>query len=193
MEHEGIVAPTRSQWNGGPVVTCFPSESLSLLQRILLATDGTVSCILEQYAGEEIEVVKLAQALGPAGCDDPQLGFTDVGSVLTRTVLLRGSRSGRHLLYAESALRTDVLGPELVDALLSSDVAIGVLFRQHRLETFREIVASGQEPAGRCAVHFGLPSCASLVFRRYRIFVSGTPSAVITEKFPLHGALSRAG
>jgi chorismate-pyruvate lyase len=66
------------------------------------------------------------------------------------------------------------------------------LFREHRLETFRELVTHGIEDAGDWAVHFGLDSAAQAFSRTYRIIHSQRPLALITEKFPIEGALQGA-
>ena len=41
-----------------------PSEALTVFERILLITDGTVTDLLEAFAGEAISVVKLSQSIG---------------------------------------------------------------------------------------------------------------------------------
>lgn len=171
--------------------------SLSLLQRILLTTDGTVGRILEQYTGESIEVVKLEQSFEPAqtgqvelGLSDPEVGFPGPEQVLVRRVILRGRRSGRNLIYAESMFRTDKLPTGVLERLLSTTVSIGQLLYEQRLETFREILTSGQEPAGPSCEYFGLEPSDMLLFRTYRIFLSSHPVVMITERFPVQGALS---
>lgn len=171
--------------------------SLSLLQRILLTTDGTVGRILEQYTGESIEVVKLEQSFEPAqkgqvelGLSDPELGYMGPEKVLLRRVILRGSRSGQNLIYAESTFRTEKLPTGLLERLLSTAVSIGQLLTEQRMETFREILASGQEHAGEACTYFGLEPSDMLLFRTYRIFLSSQPVVMITEKFPVQGALS---
>lgn len=163
---------------------------LSLLQRILLTTDGTVSRILEQYVGEPVVVVKLRQALVPATTAIAELGVEAGETVLTRDVLLRGRDTRRNLVHAESVLCPGHLGAPLVNRLLASSVPIGELFRQYRLETFREILASGEEGAGWLSKYFGTEPSACLAFRTYRIVSGGRPVALITERFPTVGPLS---
>jgi chorismate-pyruvate lyase len=53
------------------------------------------------------------------------------------------------------------------------------------VETYREIVAVGFEPAGTCADYFGVDPASKLVFRTYRIIVERRPVVRITEKFPV--------
>lgn len=159
--------------------------SLNMLQRVLLITDGTVTDVLEAYANERIRVVKLAQEFGTVDAERPELDIPTPERVLRRTVLLQGALTGTNFLHAHSVFTPDHLHPEIVDGLLVSDKPLGRLLAQYRVETFREIVAVGFEPAGTCADHFGVDPASKLVFRTYRILVDGRPVVRITEKFPV--------
>jgi chorismate-pyruvate lyase len=76
--------------------TCYvPAESAQPLQRIVLTTDGTVGGILEQYAGEAIEVAKLRQAMVTTTADIADLEVGSQGVVLSREVLLRDRQTRR--------------------------------------------------------------------------------------------------
>ena len=153
-------------------------------QRMLLATDGTVTHILEAYAEEPIEVVKLLQQFDVAGDLDAALGLPPDEKVLRRHVVLRGVESRRHLLYAEAVVAVGRIEPAVLDGLLATDKPIGVLLAERRTETFREILQVGREPAGPVGAHFGLARAAALVFRTYVIVAGGQPLIQITEKFP---------
>ena len=163
---------------------------LSLLQRIILTTDGTVGRILEQFAGEAMTLIKLSQTVGPIVGGDSLLGVEEDERVLCRHVLLQGSRTRSNFLYAESLVRSAGVAPSLFREMVSSDVPLGYLLNQHRLETFREVLASGEEQAGECGRHFNIAPTEPLVFRTYRIFAGHRPIILITEKFPLTGPLS---
>lgn len=157
---------------------------LTPFQRILLATDGTVTHILEAYAGEPIEVVKLLQAFDTANEGDAALAVAPGDKVLRRRVLLRGRLGGQNLLFAEAVVVLDRVDPAVLDGLLETDKPIGVLLSEHRTETFREILSVGREPAGGRATHFGIDAGADVIFRTYRIVAGGRPVILITEKFP---------
>lgn len=157
---------------------------LTAFQRILLATDGTVTHILEAYAGEPVEVVKLRQAFDTANEGDESLAVAPGDKVLRRRVLLRGRRGGQSLLYAEAVVVLDRVDPAILDGLLETDKPIGVLLGESRTETFREILRVGREPAGGRATHFGVDAGDDLIFRTYRIVAGGRPVILITEKFP---------
>ncbi|MDP9387917.1 MAG: chorismate pyruvate-lyase family protein [Actinomycetota bacterium] len=157
---------------------------LTRFQRILLGTDGTVTHILEAYADESIEAVKLAQDLDTARSDGAVLEVPSDAAVLRRRVVLRGVESGRNLLYAEAVVVTDRVNLDFLNGLLQTDQPIGRLLAEHRSETFREILLVDREPAGSCAAHLGIDSTAEVIFRTYRIVARGKPIMVITEKFP---------
>src|ERR687886_2949251 len=89
---------------------------LGTFQRVLLITDGTVTDVLEAYSGEPIRVVKLAQSLGAADAETPELDLAPNERVLRRSILLQGTISGRNMLHAESVISPDRLPPEVFDA-----------------------------------------------------------------------------
>lgn len=159
------------------------TDRLTKFQRVLVGTDGTVTNILETFAGEPVEVVKLRQVFDTSNEGDADL-LVSGEKVLRRRVLLRGQRSQQSLLYAEAVVVLDRVDPMIVDGLLRTDKAIGVLLAERRAETFREIVQVDREPAGPCALHFGIDPDAELVWRRYRVIARGKPAILITEKFP---------
>lgn len=159
------------------------SGSRQLLHRILLATDGTVTTILEAYAAEPIEAVRLSQSLQPARPQDAELLDVDSSSpVLERHVLLRGVCSGTIFIYGESLIVPERLDPSIIDCLGSTNEPIGRLLRAYRLETFREVVAVGKRRAGSTGVYFGSGEDALLLSRTYRVVVQGQPVMLITEK-----------
>lgn len=158
---------------------------LGLMQRILVTTDGTVTHVLEAYTGERIRVLKVSEANVP--WDDfrnAQLDLSGGETVVKRTVLLRGAQSGENLIYAVSRIAMDRLPARLRAELLGSDDPLGRLIGQHRLETFREILVSGQEPAGARGTFFGMDEKDMMIFRTYRIIMNARPVMLITERFP---------
>lgn len=160
------------------------ATSLTAFQRMLVGTDGTVTHILEAYAGEPVEVVKLHQALDVSGDRDAALELPAPEKVLRRQVLLRGRHSGRILLHAEATVAVDRVEPTFLDGLVGTDKPIGLLLAEKRTETFREILVVDREMAGPSAVHFGVSPGADVIFRTYRIVTGGRPAILITEKFP---------
>jgi chorismate-pyruvate lyase len=157
-------------------------HDLSLFQKVLLATDGTVTDLLALYAGEPIGVRKLAQSIrdehAPAELQCP--GPT---RLLSRNILLIGAANT--YLYAESLFVLDRLSKSIQQQMLETDRPIGLLWKEARLETFREVVRQAVEPCEAIAHHFDAPATAPFVSRTYLIHHGGNPLGMITEKWPL--------
>ena len=160
------------------------TTSLTRFQRILLGADGTLTHILEAYANEAIEAVKLQQELALSNEGDTALDLDGPATVLRRRVLLRAVYSRQILLYAEAVVVPERVGAEFLEGLVSTSRPIGRLLAENRVESFREILNVDREPAGTCAHHFGVEPTATLLFRTYRILSGGLPIMLITEKFP---------
>ena len=157
---------------------------LSPLERVLLTTDGTVTHVLDAYWGERIRLVKLDQSQDTAEVAIAVMEPDGPETVMRRTILLQGSETKENYVYAESLILSDRLDPGLADALLSTDEPIGRLLVEARLETFREVVDCGREPAGDRGCHFGIEPSSPLISRTYRVIAARRPTMLITEKFP---------
>ena len=157
-------------------------DNLGLVPRILLATDGTLTHILEAYAAERVYLVKLFHAPVTDHLERETLGLDDGERALRRIILLRGTASHATFVYADSVVMLDRLPATVADGLLETDTPIGKLLFSCRAETFREIIAMGEERDPIIAAHFA--SSDPLVFRTYQIVFEGRPVTRITEKFP---------
>jgi len=156
---------------------------LTLFQKILLTTDGTVTELLGLYTGEAIRARKLAQSLGP-GLALPHLACPADAPVLHREIVLMGVASGCAHLYAESAFVFERFSPAIRHGLLHTEQPIGLLWREARLEMHREIVDRRIERCAKTSAWFGLPPETLLLARTYLIVHGREPLGVITEKFP---------
>jgi chorismate-pyruvate lyase len=153
-------------------------DSLSLPQKVLLTTDGTVTQLLEIYTGEKIRVEKLEHELmtgGPAS-----LGVSATEPVLSRRILLRGAT--RPYMYAHSWLVPSRMPRGMQETILQTDTPIGQLWKASRLETFREIIDFRREHDSAVAGLFGIDT--ELLSRTYLIHSGGSPMGLIIEKFP---------
>ena len=159
-------------------------DNLGVVPRILLATDGTLTHILEAYAAEPVYLVKLFQAPVSDHLEREMLGLDDGERALRRIILLRGAKSDVTFVYADSVVMLDRLPAVVADGLLETDTPIGKLLFSCRAETFREIIAMGEERDPVVAAHFGIDGSGPLVFRTYQIVFEGRPVNRITEKFP---------
>lgn len=152
--------------------------ALSLLQKTLLITDGTVTQLLEVFTGERIRVEKLEHRLVQGGPD--KLGVAAEEPVLSRVILLRGE--SRPYMYAHSWLVPGRMPAVMQEAMRQTDTPIGQLWKISRLETFREIVdfRREQDPEVGALLGAGGP----LLSRSYLIHTGGQPMGLIAEKFP---------
>lgn len=158
--------------------------NLSVFQRIILTTDGTLTEILEAYLSEKIGLVKLSENIEPVAEDIAPLEISRGQDVMQRKILLQGKISRNNWVYAESILVPDRLDEKLKNGLLVSQEPMGRLWLEHRLETFKEIVDSAREPAADLAGYFKIGPTDMLLSRSYRVFSGRQPIILITEKFP---------
>lgn len=156
---------------------------MSVLQRVLLTTNGTVTDFLEAYAGEPMVVVKWSQSFEPP-TPETRLDGADQ-RLLERTITLRGARSGTTFLHADSHIAADRVPSGLLDSLLETGRPLGRLLNEHRVESFRQIIATGVMPADALGTCFGVAADSELLFRTYLIHVGGRPLMRITERFPV--------
>ena len=160
------------------------SSTLSMFQRILLATDGTVTDILESYLCEPIQVVKLSEILLPTPDDIDTLHVFQGTEMIYRKILLQGKVSHKNYLYAKSILVPDRLEDSFRHELLNSQVPIGRLWREKRIETFKVIIDTTLESANQLSEFFEISKDSEMLSRTYQVFSSGQIIMVITEKFP---------
>jgi chorismate-pyruvate lyase len=169
----------------------FEVGRLSPLQRILLITDGTLTEILEAHFLEPIELVKRSQRTFPASAAMRPF-FAEPGDViLERKINLRGARSRRTYIYAESLLRIDRLSSEFRGALMDSEIPLGRLWHKFRLETYKELIGVDRRPAGELGACLDCPVSSDVLARTYDVVSSGKPLMRISEYFCADGPLSR--
>jgi chorismate-pyruvate lyase len=152
--------------------------------RTLIATNGTLTRILEVISNDEIVVQLIKQQIYPASAKIPEFKDLATSRVLRRRVLLSGRKSGRRFIAAESLIAIDLLPSATIEGLTETDHPIGELILANRLETFKE------EPE---IWHAEFPNWVSLaddqdtessaLARRYRIIFRGQPTFIITEYF----------
>ena len=158
--------------------------TLSPFQRIILTTDGTLTEILEAYLSEALQIVKLSEEIINLQEDQQALKLEANNQIIERKILLQGKISMRNFIYAESALAFSRLDQVFQHELLESRVPMGKLWRQNRLETFKEIISTQKEPARELSQYFDIAPEDELLSRTYLVFSQGQPIIQITEKFP---------
>lgn len=156
-------------------------SQLTLFQKILLTTDGTVTDLVSLFTGEPIHITKLSQEI--VNSQQPAVLQLDAATpLLHREILLSGEQ--QHYLYAVSHFVIPRMSRDMQHQLLNTNTPIGLLWQQARLETFREVITQAAEPMGQLAEYFGGTASDRLLTRTYLIYHGGLPLGVITEKFP---------
>lgn len=155
---------------------------LSLFQKILLCTDGTVTELLELYCGAPIAAHKLGQSFVATDTAPVALAAAPEVRVLQRTVLL-GPAHTAPCLYAQSHFIFDRFSPAIQSDLLHTELPIGLLWRREQLEMHREIIAYACEPDAQIAALLQVALSTPLLSRSYRILSGAQVLGVITEKF----------
>jgi chorismate-pyruvate lyase len=159
-----------------------PHSSLSLFQRILLLTDGSVTGLLSIYTGQEIRARKLEQFVSREP-GDPRLECREGALLLHRKIMLVDCRSRRHV-YAASSFIMERLSQRTLTLLLETDAPIGLVWKEEKAEMYRDVVDIRREHCRVTTGYFGLPPETALLSRTYLLLQGGSPLGVITEKFP---------
>jgi chorismate lyase len=170
---------------------CFLSDDeirkLNRDLRILIATNGTLTRILNVVADDEIVVQIIKQQIHQVSPKIPELGQLPSGRVLQRHIILKGRSSGNPFVAAESLIGIDLLPPAITTSLTKTDCPIGEVIAASCLETFKEAakVWIGELP-GWVALAGYQNSQPRSVGRGYRIISGGQPVLIITEYFLRH-------
>lgn len=160
---------------------------LGLVPRILFATDGTITHILEAYAGEPMELVRLTTIIHDDTSRWRDLGADDGERALERLSLVRGRTSNRVFVHADSVVLLDRLPKDVAEELVIKGTGLLRLLTKHRIGTFRETVWDWQGADEEIAACFGIPASEVLVARTYEVVMGGRPVAWATETFPKDG------
>ena len=163
----------------------FDAGSLDLLQRVLLVNDGTLTDTLAAAFQEQICLQKIGHEISPSAFAVAELDLPPGEMVMTRKILLKGERSGRTYVYAESRLAVDRLPERFREELLGSNVPMGRLWLEHRLETWKELLGAWRHPMGDLAAYFGAARESGCLMRRYRVISGKRPLMSIEEHFPV--------
>lgn len=157
---------------------------LGLVPRILFATDGTINHILEAYAGEPVDLIRLTSTIVHDTSRWQDLGADEGERALERLSLLRGQRSDRVFVHADSVVLLDRLPEDVAHDLLTKGTGLLKLLTMRRIGTFRETVGDWQGQDEEIAACFGIDASEILVARTYQVVMGGRPLAWVTETFP---------
>ncbi len=172
--------PERSFVSEGAAV--IVDQPLSTFQKILLTTDGTVTDLIALYTGEPIKVKKIGQKMFLS--DNRQNFFCPPETpLLERNVLLCGA--SKNYLYAESVFVIGLLSRSIQYKLLETDCPIGLMWKEEKLDMYRDILGHKTEICDTVAAYFDVPPQTPIISRTYSIYHRGKILGTITEKFPI--------
>jgi chorismate-pyruvate lyase len=157
-------------------------QQLSLFQKILMTTDGTVTNLLQLYTNEPIKVKKIDQDIFLSGTEETYLCPAET-PILKRDILLCGRT--KNYIYATSIFVFENLSRDIQYKLLETNIPIGLLWKEEKLETYREIFDYNLEACGNLSQYFDVSPLSLLLSRSYLIYSKFKVMGVITEKFPL--------
>ena len=157
---------------------------LSLYQRIILNNGGCLTKLLEDLLEEDLKLIKLDEQVEKASGADGILQTEKGDRVVNRKILLSGIRSGANHLYAESKIILDHLDDEFLHLLMTSTIPIGKLWEHLKVETYKTLVAWGDERAGDISLYFNIMPAEKILYRTYLVYSHKKPVMLITEKFP---------
>ncbi len=157
-------------------------QPLGVFQKILLTTDGTVTDLIALYTGETIKVKKVGQKMFLS--DERHEFFCPPETpLLERDVLLCGD--SENYLYAESVFVFGLFSRSIQYKLLETDCPIGLMWKEEKLETYRDILSHKTEICGKVSSYFDVPPKTPIISRTYSIYHQNKILGTITEKFPV--------
>ena len=162
-------------------IAIIQDKSLSLFQKTLLITNGTVTDLLMLYTGKIIKVIKIKQDNTLSGNHEVAFCPPEI-PILRRSILLSSEK--KNLLYAESTFIFDQLPKSIQYKLLETDLPIGLIWKEEKFETYREIIEYKNEVCETLSIYFDIDPQVSMLSRTYLIYHNNTILGIITEKFP---------
>lgn len=166
---------------------------LGLIPRILFATDGAISHILEAYVGERVDLSRMTSAAVTDPAERLEVGLVGDERGLRRRSLLRGRRTGRVFVHTESVVFLDRLPTQVAEELAETGTSLLKLLTSRRIGTFREGIAEWEGTDPQIAACFGIDPAEVHVARTYQVVLKGRPVARVTETFPKLGFSSAPG
>jgi len=154
--------------------------SLSSAQKILLATDGSVTTILDVLKGH-VNIRTLVQEFKKADRETASLLDINVGDTINyRVVVIEGEEP---LIYAISMIPVERLNNDFKEDLIRADIPIGRILRKHNIESRREIKSvSVEESTPEMKEIFS--NSAPMLTRTYNIIHKDQVLIWLMETFP---------
>ncbi|KZX16109.1 chorismate pyruvate-lyase [Methanobrevibacter cuticularis] len=158
------------------------NSELSNTQKILLATDGSVTTILDVLNGK-IAIKTLAQEFKKADSKIAEFLNIEEGEDINYRVVLM-HKDDKPLIHAISFIPLKRLDENFKKDLISADIPIGRILRKYNIESRREIRNVAIEPNNDELKEL-FNSDANLLTRDYKIIRKNEVLIWIKETFPL--------
>ncbi|OEK09352.1 hypothetical protein A8C32_11570 [Flavivirga aquatica] len=157
-------------------------NSLSLFQKTLLVTDGTVTDLLRLYTHKDITVKKITQEMALSGSKESKLCENET-PILRREIFL--GHENENYVYANSTFIFENMSQKCQDALIETDRPIGHLWKEEKIDTYRDIIEIRIELCDSLAPFFNVEQGTRFLARTYIISNNLKILGMITEKFPI--------
>ncbi len=155
---------------------------LSSIQKILLATDGSITRILDVLGGK-VKIRTLLQEFKEADEEIANKLDITVGDKINYRVVVIGNN--KPLIHAISYIPLARVDNNFRDDLIKADIPIGRILRKHNIESRREIeMMSIEEPTDELKRIFNTDSL--MLTRTYNIIHKDKILIRIKETFPLN-------
>ena len=151
--------------------------------KALLATDGSVTALLEAFTGGPVQLVGMRQGPQDAGVRDAYLLRILSGERLNRREVFLVDQRGRKLEYAVSLTPLSRLSPQSRDDVLHTDLPIGKILASHGLESRREILNAGFTLDEDVLSLLGVREGVAVPWREYLIIHHAHPLMKVIEYF----------
>ncbi|MBP1946889.1 chorismate--pyruvate lyase family protein [Methanobacterium petrolearium] len=154
--------------------------NLSSAQKILLATDGSVTTILDVLKGH-VNIRTLVQEFRKADAETAFLLDVDEGATINyRVVVIEGKEP---LIYAISLIPVERLDDDFREDLIRADIPIGRILRKHNIESRREIKTVSLEESDPEMVDI-FKTNSPMLTRTYNIIHKDQVLVWLMETFP---------
>ncbi|MBI5681397.1 MAG: DUF98 domain-containing protein [Methanobacterium sp.] len=156
--------------------------NLSSAQKILLATDGSVTTILDVLKGR-IEVKTLIQEFRKADDKTAQDLGIDKGDIINYRAVIIRHKAEEPLIHAISLTPIKKLDNNFKEDLLKADIPIGRILKKYNIESRREVTnIDAETPDAKLKDIFNTDSM--MLTRTYNIIYKDDILIRIKETFP---------
>jgi chorismate-pyruvate lyase len=156
--------------------------NLSSAQKILLATDGSVTTILDVLKGH-IDVNTLIQEFRESDEESARDLGIDKGEIVNYRAVVMSHKPEEPLIHAISLTPIKRLDNDFKEDLLKADIPIGLILKKYNIESRREVTHIGAEqPDDELKKIFHTDSI--MLTRSYNIIYKDAVLIRIKETFP---------